>query len=600
MKYKPEWHFFLRLLLIKILLIIAIQPSFAQLINQYSNHKLTNTLIEAIQQKGEVQVIVGLKLPEEASSHSVFIQPTDSVSTASQRNIISQLQSRVLSNLNLSNSTLKRFIYIPYIALTINGSILEQLQKNPEVVSIQEDHLLELLATDAISMIGADQVWSQGITGSGQVVAIVDTGVDSNHISLAGKVVAEACYSTTHSTDNTTSLCPAGSNPDGQDEQVGTGAARPCGEKECEHGTHVAGIAAANGASFSGVAKDAQIIAVQVFSKTTGGTITAYTSDLIRALEYIYTLRDRLAIAAVNMSIGSSKIYTSTAECDADYISLKAIIDNLRAEGIATVVASGNLSASNGTSAPACISSTISVGATTASDTVANFSNSASWLSLLAPGVDIYSTIPGNNFAIRSGTSMAAPHVTGAWALLKSSSSLRNATVDEIFNLLSSSGKPILDARNGITKPRIQVNAALEPMPLSIKTTDLPMGLVDVQYNASLVAEGGSPPYKWYLITNTSLPLGLVLDSDTGVISGKPTQSGTIAFKIQVSDNIGNIANQDFSIHIVCMNVPGMPSSCISGRYPQLPTLLNIKRSIPSVSLPKLLYSKSQLIEPHR
>ena len=121
----------------------------------------------------------------------------------------------------------------------------------------------------------------------------------------------------------------------------------------CDHGTHVAGIAAGQTSpvGFDGVARGANIIAVQVFSRlhdSTGNTPCAnaersspcalsFTSDQMQALEYVYNLRNTLNIAAVNMSLGGGK---HTSACDSD--ALKPIIDNLPAAGIATVIAAGN------------------------------------------------------------------------------------------------------------------------------------------------------------------------------------------------------------------------------------------------------------------
>src|SRR5208283_4148967 len=93
-------------------------------------------------------------------------------------------------------------------------------------------------------------------------------------------------------------------------------------------------------------------------------------------------------IAAANLSLGSGS-YTSNC----DYYSIKPAIDQLRNVGIATVVASGNGSSSNSISYPACVSTAVSVGATDDSDDVESFSNSDRYLSLLAPGYDVSSSV---------------------------------------------------------------------------------------------------------------------------------------------------------------------------------------------------------------
>src|SRR5439155_12191738 len=93
----------------------------------------------------------------------------------------------------------------------------------------------------------------------------------------------------------------------------------------------------------------------------------------------------------------------------------KPAIDALRAIGIVTIVAAGNNASTNSLTSPACISSAVSVGSVDKSDTISWFSNVAPFLSLLAPGDSINSSVPGGGYAVFSGTSMATPHVTGLW-----------------------------------------------------------------------------------------------------------------------------------------------------------------------------------------
>jgi hypothetical protein len=233
----------------------------------------------------------------------------------------------------------------------------------------------------------------------------------------------------------------------------------------------VAGIAAGTGASFSGIAKDASLIAIQVFSvfNSSCGSepppcARAFTSDIISGLEQVYALRSGLRIASANLSLGGGG---STLACDSD--PAKAIIDQLRAAGIATVAAAGNNGFTNALSTPACVSTAISVGSTTdgtpgfaQADQVSVFSNSSPLLTLWAPGEVITSSVPGGGFAVLAGTSMAAPHVAGAWAVMKQ----RNpqASVSDVQNALTDTGRPILDARNNVTKSRLDLAAALQAL----------------------------------------------------------------------------------------------------------------------------------------
>ena len=126
--------------------------------------------------------------------------------------------------------------------------------------------------------------------------------------------------------------------------------------------------------------------------------MASWSSDQILALERVLQLSATIDVASVNMSLGGGR-YTSQTDCDDANAAKKAAIDNLRSVGIATVIASGNDGDSNGIGTPACISTAVSVGSTTKSDVVSSFSNSDTFLSLLAPGQSIQSAIPGGTTA---------------------------------------------------------------------------------------------------------------------------------------------------------------------------------------------------------
>ena len=385
--------------------------------------------------------------------------------------VISRYQEQLLSKLpQQASKRVSRFKSIPFLGLSVTPAELASLQNDPDVEFIEEDRLLRASLDISIPLIGADQVWNEPFTGSGAAVAIIDSGVDSSHPFLTGRVVSEACYSTTYAPLNATSLCPTDTL--GNLIHAGAGTAQPCNISGCDHGTHVAGIAAGNGSS-SGVAKDASIIAIQVFSRfddanfcgSSAPCIAAFTSDIISALERVRDLQGSFDIAAANMSLGGGTV-SSISSCDSNNASTKSIIDQLRALGIATVIAAGNNGNSAAMSSPGCISTAITVGASSDSDGIASFSNSGSWLDFMAPGVSIISSVPGGGFTNKSGTSMATPHVTGAWALMKSKrdavfgSSHTAQTVNQIAAALTNEGTIIHDARNGMDFPRIQLNAA--------------------------------------------------------------------------------------------------------------------------------------------
>jgi subtilisin family serine protease len=300
----------------------------------------------------------------------------------------------------------------------------------------------------------------------------------------------------------------------------------------------VAGIVAGNNGPVgapSGVARDADLIAVQVFSQFSGSGICglnptcpqALSSDLISALQYVFSLKNTYNIASVNMSLGGGQYLSN---CDSTFPSFKTAVDNLRAVGIATVIASGNNGYTNSIGFPACISSAISVGATDKAYMVASFSNSASLLNLLAPGSSITSSYPGGLYATANGTSMATPHVAGAWAVLKSAKP--TATVSEILTALVNTGKPISDSRNNITKPRIQVDQAVYAIgPTYFVISDSVINGV----GGTITSSGSMVPYGGSITFTITHALGYTLTglTDNGVIvTAVEGPAGTFTYSI--------------------------------------------------------------------
>ena len=157
----------------------------------------------------------------------------------------------------------------------------------------------------SVPLIKAPGVWLKGFTGKGLAIAVLDSGVDGNHEMLKGKIVSEACFGTNAPAAQIRVACPRKAS---SSYAVGSGTNCPKDIALCLHGTHVAAIAAGKntdpdaGEPRFGVANGANIIAVQVFSKSSKATdcdpsptpcARTPQTDQLRGLERVFNLRSR-------------------------------------------------------------------------------------------------------------------------------------------------------------------------------------------------------------------------------------------------------------------------------------------------------------------
>jgi type VII secretion-associated serine protease mycosin len=240
------------------------------------------------------------------------------------------------------------------------------------------------LSAWSLVAIGAEAAWERS-TGEGVTVAVIDTGVDEGHPDLANRVLGNLGLNLV---------------------EKGQRAFDDHG-----HGTHVAGIIAGvrnNGIGSAGVAPDAQIIPIRVIGADGSGT----SFDTAQAV--LYAIRQKVRI--LNMSLGAAD--RSEVEAQA--------IRQAQASGVLVVAAAGNEAmAGNFPEYPASYPGVVSVAAVAPDFTRAPFSNYNSGVTLAAPGVDVFSTLPTrfgteSPYGYLSGTSMAAPFVSGVAALIQS------------------------------------------------------------------------------------------------------------------------------------------------------------------------------------
>lgn len=430
-----------------------------------SKAKQLSLINASLQAKGKARVIVRFALKESNLDTERQMIAREKSVRAGQDAILKTVFG---STSAAERHSLTRMGIEPMFAMSVTKAELDKLAADPRVVRVYPDKLNHLQLAQSVPLVGGTALQSLGGTGKGFAVGIIDTGVEHTHDFLAKRVVAGACFGTNDESEGFFPTCKGGVTKD-----HGKTAGDSCTvTSECFHGTHVAGIAAGKlthaedhpGEPTVGMAPKAKIIAVNVFS-TNGTDLGAFDSDIERGLEFVFHQRTKLKhgvqVASANMSLGDHSV--NTVPCD-DESSLTHIINKMYRAKIATVISSGNDGNKDGVSFPACISKAIAVSATTKSDVVVSFSNVGDLVDVFAPGAAIRSSILNNQFGLASGTSMSAPHVTGAWAALRSLHP--DASVKQIEKALEDTGKPIHDGRTGgiWTKPRIQVDDAHEAL----------------------------------------------------------------------------------------------------------------------------------------
>ena len=334
-----------------------------------------------------------------------------------------------------------------------------------------------------MKLIGADKAWEK-YTGKGIKVGIIDTGIDYSHSDLAPNIAKYKSF-----IDDT----------DGVDANF--------------HGTHVAGISCGrnNGTGIVGVAPKAKIYSAKIFDKNSKTTATAE----MKALEWMA----EEGVHVVNMSYGGLfpiDIPGVKESLQKYHDCVKAVAD----AGVIMVAAAGNAGNSRDTldriSWPARFPETFAVGAICQELQRADFSSTGDMLDFAMPGVDVYSCYPGNKWARYSGTSMAAPFLTGCIALLQEyalKTKGRVFTFEEVKNELAKYaidlGVEGIDPEYGYGMVNIgKIGAAI--MDKLVIMLDQPM---TIQNNRTLA------------------PLRFVIETNGGQVLGWDNTTKTVTFK---------------------------------------------------------------------
>lgn len=497
-------------------------------------------LVEIAEQKGEIRLLISLR------------------SMAAQKQVLDQLEDDGVE-------ILIEYDLVPYLLLKAGPDTVRSLVTNTLVTGFTEDLPQRPALDSSIPVINGDDVRNAGVRGAGTAVAILDTGIDGDH-PFFGNVVSEACYSNAGGSGSGVTLCPDGSN-----SQTGAGSAdaetAQClnmGNNICDHGSHVAGTAMGDGAGITGapaagVAPDADLIGIQVFTRFNSSgdcgddpapCVRTYASDQVLGLQRVLALQTgntlTSEIVAANMSIGNAD--NNSMACDAD--SRKAAIDLLIARNVATVISAGNEGHPAGVGTPACISTAVTVGSTTDADAISGFSNRGTLVDLFAPGSAIVASVPDDAYGSMQGTSMAAPHVTGAWAVLRSE--YPNESVADILSTLQDTGVDITytSAGSSVTTPRIDLLAAVQDLNAApVIGRDNANATVNEGETASNTGTYSDPEGDAVTLTSS---IGTVTDTGGGKwawsfsTNDGPTQGQTVT--ITATDDKGESTNVTFPL----------------------------------------------------
>lgn len=399
----------------------------------------TLTAFDQAQADPDLPWLIELHMPDAGSQNSGGWENLDAYIDRVQQELADEMGWRNLNDI-------VRYDSIPMMARSLDRTEAERLLRSDKVTGLYRNGWRESFLSQSTQMVGSRTLNAIGQKGRGQVVAVIDNGVDDTHAFLQGKVLDGACFSHFRN-------CPGGAR-----RATGATAGRPT--LNHDHGTHVAGIIAGAGSGRIGVAPDTQLLAVQVFSSAQGRT-GATDADILAALDWVYQQRTRHPIAAVNLSLGGGD-FRDYCDAGSPYT---AIFRLLRQAGIVAVAASGNDQNTRGVATPACISYVLSVGATDKQGQISPFSNSWPRLSFVAPGSEIESAGLGHGFVSKSGTSMAAPHVAGAIAVLRAARP--EASAEQIVRSLTEGGRPHRDPRNGVQSVQIDLEKSLRRLPQS-------------------------------------------------------------------------------------------------------------------------------------
>ncbi len=327
---------------------------------------------------------------------------------------MSPLLTRLLSRSGAKN--IKPLSFVNGIVCQLPSELERIIEADPEVLAVEDNVQIKLRPVKVerlwpffgkpqnkeqmipwgVDRIGASSVWNE-TRGENTRVAVMDSGIDLDHPDLVNNI-------------------KGGINVLNQSKDP---------DDDNGHGTHVAGTIAAedNNTGVAGVAPKAHLFAVKVIDQDGAGSL----AEIINGLDWC--IKNKMQV--VNLSVGTDK----------QSLSLRMAVQRAAEAGLIMIAAAGNDGSSNSVDYPGAYPEVIAVGAVDRQNRIASFSSRGPEVTVVAPGTEVYSTSPGASYQRLSGTSMAAPHVTGLVSLaVKMKPYIR---LNDVFYLLQKSSQKL-------------------------------------------------------------------------------------------------------------------------------------------------------------
>lgn len=445
------------------------------LVSSYNEEKkVEDSVYKELDKADEINVFVQINPPEEKKGFVFKADKTDEEIKSEKKQIREEIK-QLVDKEDLRHESENQ------ISIKASLEEIEELKKSNKIKSIIVVPKVKISMQDVVNIINSTKTKSLTInginlTGLNETICILDTGINFSHSDLVGKnrtgclidCVGHACVENCASVDDN------------------------------GHGTHVAGIAGANG-SLKGAGVYAGLIGVKVMDSSGNGEY----DDINRGIDWCIDNANNYNISVISMSLAFDcneyPQFCYDYPCDEEPINLgfTISINSAVANNISVIIASGNNGNTVDISSPSCIANATAVAATDKSDLIASYSNRNSLIDLIATGgtasPQINSTSRTGGYQLRSGTSMATPVVAGSFTVLRQAFRAlknRNPTPVELQEIFNLTGKKIYDSSTSLNYSRVDIFEAVifidETAP-SVVLSSPPLGSTSRNINQTFI-----------------------------------------------------------------------------------------------------------------